>query len=54
MFRQGSSGPPRGGGVGLYIAKQLTDALGGEIGVTSHPGAGARFTVSLPLELKRA
>ncbi len=54
MFRQGSSGPPRGGGVGLglYIAKQLTDALGGEIGVDSQLGAGARFTVSLPLELR--
>jgi signal transduction histidine kinase len=51
MFGQGSSGPPRGGGVGLglYIAKQLTEALGGEIGVTSRLGAGARFTVSLPL-----
>ncbi|MDX2171390.1 MAG: HAMP domain-containing sensor histidine kinase [Deltaproteobacteria bacterium] len=55
MFRQGSNGPPRGGGVGLglYIAKQLTDALGGEIGVSSQPGAGARFTVLLPLEVKR-
>jgi len=54
MFRQGSSGPPRGGGVGLglYIAKQLTDALGGEIAVISHLGAGARFTVSLPIEVR--
>jgi signal transduction histidine kinase len=54
MFRQGSNGPPRGGGVGLglYIAKQLTDALGGEIGVSSQLGAGAQFTVQLPLELR--
>ncbi|MEO8603453.1 MAG: HAMP domain-containing sensor histidine kinase [bacterium] len=54
MFRQGSTGPPRGGGVGLglYIAKQLTDALGGEIAVTSHPGAGTRFTVSVPIEVR--
>lgn len=53
MFRQGSNGPPRGGGVGLglYIAKQLTDALGGEIRVSSQLGAGAQFTVQLPLEL---
>jgi signal transduction histidine kinase len=56
MFRQGSNGPPRGGGVGLglYIAKQLTDALGGEIGVSSQLGAGAQFTVQLPLELRKA
>jgi signal transduction histidine kinase len=53
MFRQGSSGPPRGGGVGLglYIVKQLTDALGGRIDVDSRPGAGARFTVSLPMAI---
>jgi signal transduction histidine kinase len=50
MFRQGSNGPPRGGGVGLglYIVKQLTDALGGDIAVDSRPGAGSRFVVSLP------
>lgn len=51
MFRQGSNGPPRGGGVGLglYIAKQLTAALGGQIAVESELGAGSHFTVSLPL-----
>lgn len=55
MFRQGSNGgPPRGGGVGLglYIVKQLTHALGGEIRVDSRLGAGSRFTVSLPLLLR--
>jgi signal transduction histidine kinase len=53
MFRQGSNGPPRGGGVGLglYIVQRLSTALGGRIGVASELGAGTRFTVSLPLEL---
>jgi len=54
MFGQGSNGgPPRGGGVGLglYIVKQLATALGGAVRVDSKPGAGSRFTVSLPLQV---
>jgi len=52
MFRQASAGPSRshGVGLGLYIVKRFTDALGGEIRVDSSPGAGARFTVALPVE----
>jgi signal transduction histidine kinase len=53
MFHQGSNGgPPRGGGVGLglYIVKRLTQALGGEVRVDSHVGAGSSFTVSLPMQ----
>jgi len=55
MFRQGTNGSARGGGVGLglYIVRRLTDALGGEIEVASEYGAGARFTVSLPAEPPR-
>lgn len=54
MFRQGSNGgPARNGGVGLglYIVKQLTDALKGEVRVDSRVGVGSQFTVSLPLEI---
>ena len=54
MFRQANSQPPRGGGVGLglYIVKRLTEALGGEVTVSSKLDAGTRFTVWLPLEMR--
>ncbi len=51
MFQQSGNGPPRQGGVGLglYLAKQLTLALGGTIRAQSEIGRGSRFTVALPL-----
>jgi signal transduction histidine kinase/DNA-binding response OmpR family regulator len=38
-------------GLGLYIARQIASAHGGEIRVSSRPGHGATFTVELPLDL---
>jgi signal transduction histidine kinase len=37
-----------GFGLGLYITKLLTEAMGGWIDVTSSPDAGATFRVTLP------
>ena len=38
-----------GFGVGLWITKQLVLAMRGSISVSSKPGAGSTFTVTLPL-----
>ncbi|MHB0878482.1 MAG: sensor histidine kinase [Anaerolineae bacterium] len=38
-----------GSGLGLSIAKQLVEAMGGSIGVESAADGGTRFTVRLPL-----
>lgn len=39
---------PGGTGLGLYIARRLARAMGGELIVHSAPDQGARFTLSLP------
>lgn len=53
-FRQESSGLTRshgGLGVGLAIAKHMTECMGGTISVSSRKGEGSLFIVSLPREI---
>ncbi|WP_206335745.1 sensor histidine kinase [Rhizorhabdus phycosphaerae] len=38
-----------GSGLGLYISRRLARAMGGELGVDSAPGDGARFVLTLPV-----
>ncbi|HEX5312540.1 PAS domain-containing hybrid sensor histidine kinase/response regulator [Aquabacterium sp.] len=39
----------QGTGIGLAMSKQLTELMGGKIGVTSQPGVGSTFWLELPL-----
>jgi two-component system chemotaxis sensor kinase CheA len=40
-----------GRGVGMDVVRRSVQALGGRIGITSRPGLGSTFTLSLPLTL---
>jgi len=40
-----------GTGLGLYLAKKLTDLLGGDISAKSEYGRGSEFTFTIPLRL---
>jgi signal transduction histidine kinase len=49
LFRGDTSRTERGLGLGLSLVKAIVEAHGGMVDVTSEPGKGSTFTVSLPL-----
>lgn len=52
-FRGKNAGSITGEGIGLYIAKENVQQLGGQISVQSHPGEGSIFSISLNIAANR-
>ena len=52
LFERFSTRERGGLGLGLYIAKRIATAHGGDLSVQSQPGKGARFILSLLAETK--
>jgi len=44
----------RGTGLGLSLSKKLAQLLGGSVSLSSEPGKGSTFTVTIPVRLEQA
>ncbi|HAO92497.1 MAG: hypothetical protein A2X93_02270 [Deltaproteobacteria bacterium GWC2_56_8] len=49
-----TKGPSMGTGLGLFVSQSIINTYGGEITLSSSEGAGASFTVSLPVPVEKA
>jgi signal transduction histidine kinase len=51
VFERFATGRQRHGGmgIGLYLAKRIANAHGGDVTAERDPGGGARFVIRLPL-----
>jgi len=49
FYRSAKTSQVHGAGLGLFIVKRIVDLHDGNISIDSQPGAGATFTVELPL-----
>ena len=49
LFKCDKSRSEKGSGLGLSIAYQLAEKMGGKLAVESSPGQGATFILTLPL-----
>lgn len=48
LFKPFDSAKPNGFGIGAYEARQLAEAMGGTVAVTSREGEGTCFSITLP------
>lgn len=48
FYRSQAANTKKGLGVGLYLAREIVEQLGGELSLVSPPGEGAEFTIQLP------